>query len=390
MSSNSETVNWTKGCTGLTVTKIGLSKYIIDTWKAHLLTWKEKELSHLPEFFEDVDEGSIIYQKGTGNKKGCWIIKCQCQSGLCQKILDRLRDLHGHESRKIVWKTMPEEQSDQTASDKKKQLWQLTLPTAYPFVSEYCRVCSICKSIDCPFERHRNGVPLFDYTRSNSIDSHFLPFTSTSIFQRRERIVDEYYWKIANMFMFRGTERNEIPNTGPEDTDTALVFKMMKYCKLFSLDGDEAQDEVYDDLLEVRNFLMHTTDNRLSDEALEECFTRMKTVLETEKFSDTFSTKAVAELSMLKSMSIYLTTLTSEEADIVKQAFAEQQSALKYDIHITRQLKNDYVLEGLLKVSVEKCKEYTQKYEQETKNNPVERHSEEHRNPNKVILCLLS
>jgi hypothetical protein len=49
------------------------------------------------------------------------------------------------------------------------------------------------------------------------------------------------------MYMFCGNERHDIPNSDPENTDAASIFKMMRNCKLFKL-KDESGDEVYDDV----------------------------------------------------------------------------------------------------------------------------------------------
>jgi hypothetical protein len=49
-------------------------------------------------------------------------------------------------------------------------------------------------------------------------------------------------------------------------------------------------------LLEVRNCVMHSPDNRLSDDALDECFGRMVSILNAKKFSNVYSEKAIKEL----------------------------------------------------------------------------------------------
>lgn len=210
--------------------------------------------------------------------------------------------------------------------------------TAREYVTRFAEICFICREDNCPFQRNRQGVPLFDDKLSGEIVN--------------------IYWPLANMYMFRGKEKNNFPNTGPEDTDAALIFKLMKNCKLFSIDEDDVDNGIYDELLEVRNILMHSADNRLSDYALDECFDRMVKILNVKTFTNVYSGKAIKELEKLKEMRIIMTTLTSEDASIVKQAFDLQQSALKFEINFTGTLKNEYVLEGILKASKARREQY--------------------------------
>jgi hypothetical protein len=53
-----------------------------------------------------------------------------------------------------------------------------------------------------------------------------------------------------------------------------------------------------------------------------------------------------------------MTTLTSENASIVKQAFDSQQSALTFEIKLKGMLKNDNDLECILKASKENREQY--------------------------------
>ena len=56
---------------------------------------------------------------------------------------------------------------------------------------------------------------------------------------------------------------------------------------------------------------MHTAEQRLSDEALEECFTRMETLLKAERFSDDEYCKlALSELSKVCQFFIVFTTFS--------------------------------------------------------------------------------
>ena len=213
-----ETANWSKGSTGLVITKVALCNHIINTWKRELESW-EDDISGLPDLLKDISKGKFAFvnEANSNTKKKIWEMKCGHPG--CKKIFDRLRKYHGHESKKIVWNPVSE--------DPKSFLEKAQKVSKGKYVEYFNEKCYICKTINCPFERNRNGVPLFEEKIGGPID--------------------EYYWQIANMFMYRGTERGRSLSKGPEDTDSSLIFKMMKNCKLFKLDDDE-NDEIYDDV----------------------------------------------------------------------------------------------------------------------------------------------
>ncbi|XP_060579976.1 uncharacterized protein LOC132736772 [Ruditapes philippinarum] len=326
-----ERANWTKAISGLNITKCGLIISIHKSLKDFLCSFSKEQLDHLSEFFENIQNSHLEFVTEKGEKKGSWkIAKGKCESDLCQEILDLSWEKHVNKSKKVVWSPGKEKSG---LYNRNNVNWR--------FASSFNEKCSVCLKINCPFERYRKGLALFDD-------------------KPQENVVDKYYWQFANMYMFRGQEKNNFPNTRPEDTESALIFKLMKNCKLFSLDEENEIDNwIYDDLLEVRNLLMHSVDNRLSDDAFEECFKRMKTILEASMFSNEYSTKAVYELEQLKGMRIIMTSLTAEEAAVVKAAFKSQQSSLEFDIEFSGSLKNDLVLKGILKASIINSVQFT-------------------------------
>jgi hypothetical protein len=59
-------------------------------------------------------------------------------------------------------------------------------------------------------------------------------------------------------------------------------------------------------LLEVRNFLMHSANHCLTEEALDICFDRMETLLHMEQFNDVHCQEAIIELSEVKKNALLL------------------------------------------------------------------------------------
>lgn len=331
-----EAANWTKASTGLTITKNGLALAIITILDTFVLKFTREERGHLPIFLKNILEEetsnvNVEFIKKRNDPRCSWKItgNCQCRLRLCQNILDRLCNIQVNNSKNVVWRPKAEESKLHSHNADK---------TTRKYVTCFAERCFICREDNCPFQRNRQGVPLFNDELSGEIV--------------------KIYWPLAIMYMFRGKEKNNFPNTGPEDTDAALIFKLMKNCNLFSINEDDVDNGIYDELLEVRNILMHSADNRLTDDALDECFDRMVKILNVKKFSNGHSEKAIKELETLKDMRILMTTLTSEEASIVKQAFDSQQSALKFEINVRGTLKNEYVLEGILKASKAKREQY--------------------------------
>ncbi|XP_060562365.1 uncharacterized protein LOC132721990 [Ruditapes philippinarum] len=325
-----EQANWTKGISGLTITKYGLLISITEILKNFLYSFSPEQIGHLSEFLDNARNSNLKFITEKGKTRGSWEMEESCcKSGLCQTILDMLCEKQANNLKNVVWS--PNDRTSVLHSRHKKMM---TLPNTHFFN------WSIRGEFDCPYERVRRGIPLLDDTL-------------------QQGDVDTYYWQIAKMYMFRGKETNYDPNTGPEDTDVALIFKLMKNCKLFSLDEESNIDNsIYDDLLEVRNLLMHSADSRLSDEALEECFERMKSILKADMFSSEHSKKAITGLEKLKDMRIIMTSLTLQQAALIEEAFNLQQSSVEFDIHFKGSLKNDYVLEGILKASQENSRKY--------------------------------
>ncbi|XP_060561895.1 uncharacterized protein LOC132721591 [Ruditapes philippinarum] len=324
-----EAANWTKAISGLTITKKCLIVSTSRRLKKFLSSFSQEQLDHLSEFLNNTQNLTFKTVKGTKMWKispGC------CESNLCQTILDMLWEKHVNKSNRVVWSPRIEKSVGYNQNKKKVTLSNTTV------VYEKCFVCG---ESNCPFASKQKYNPLFVDTEQNED-------------------VDKFYWEIASMFMFRGNERNHFPNSGPEDTDAALIFKLMKNCRLFSLDMETGIDNgIYDDLLEVRNLLMHSADNRLSDEALEECFKRMECILKASMFANEYSKKAISELKKLKDMRIIMTSLTSQQAAMVEAAFNLQQSSVEFDIHFRGSLKNDYVLEGILKANQKNSRKYS-------------------------------
>lgn len=314
-----EAANWTKAISGLTITKNGLVYSINESLKNFLRSFSQQQQIHLSEFIDNTQNSFLEFKTRKGKVGGSWkIAEGRCKTGVCQTILDLLLDKHVNKSKRIVW----------SPSVNTSELYNRNKTKVKADFSD--QICSVCGEMGCPYERNR---------RENAMEI------------KLQEEVDKYYWQIANMYMFHGKETNNFPNTGPEDTDVALIFKLMKNCKLFSLDEGDEDNTIYDDLLEVRNLLMHSADNRLSDEAYEECFERMKSILKANLFSSEQSRNAITELEKLKDMRIIMASLTSEQLKIVKEAFQLQQSSLKFDITFNGSLKNDHVLQGILNVS---------------------------------------
>ena len=184
-----EFVNWIKGSTGLVITKVAVCKNIINTWKSELESWEEDEILHLHYLLEDIskDEVAFVKERNSNTKKKIWKIKCECP--LCKKVFDRLRKYHRHESKKIVW-------NPELSSNRSKLYSEVE---KFDYVEYFNEICYICKKRNCPFERNRNGVPLFEEKIAGPMDE--------SIDQCIGQSIDEYYWKIASMFMYRGRER---------------------------------------------------------------------------------------------------------------------------------------------------------------------------------------
>ncbi|XP_060553151.1 uncharacterized protein LOC132714326, partial [Ruditapes philippinarum] len=299
---------------------------VIEILKDFLWSFTSKEREHLSEFVLNARNSNVIYmfiKENNGEKKGFWTITNDfCKSGLCQTILDRLCMKHENKSNTVVWNpnSNPTDLHNLIKKEKVRSNPQLA-----------SQKCSICPETGCPFELSRQGVSLIHDKQQHGN-------------------VDKFYWEIANMFMFRGNEKNNFPNTGPEDTDTALIFKLMKNCNLFSIDDNG----IYDELLDVRNLLMHSADNRLTSEALDECFKRMESILKKEKFLNWYSRKAVEELKKLKDMKIIISKMSPEESTIVKEAFSKQREALKFDIEVADSLENKIYLGGILNASIRK------------------------------------
>jgi hypothetical protein len=59
-----------------------------------------------------------------------------------------------------------------------------------------------------------------------------------------------------------------------------------------------------------------------------------------------------------------MTCLTSKQAEIVREAFSEQQSSLAFEISVSGSLKNDYVLEGILKATKDNSRKNTKDADQ--------------------------
>jgi hypothetical protein len=53
-----------------------------------------------------------------------------------------------------------------------------------------------------------------------------------------------------------------------------------------------------------------------------------------------------------------MTSLTSQQAAMIEEAFKLQQSSVEFDIHVRGSLKNDYVLEGIMKASKQNSMKY--------------------------------
>jgi hypothetical protein len=222
-----EAANWTKALTGLTITKNGLTPAIINILETFLQSFTPEERRHLPKFLrnimeEETSDVDVKHIKKINDERCSWNITgdCPCGLHLCQNILDRLCKIQVNNSKNVVWRPKSEESKLHSRNAEKK--------TTQPYTGWFSEKCYICDDYDCPFERNRKGVPLFSDSRSQDIANDI--------------------WPLANMFMFRGKEKNNFPNTEPDDTDAALIFKLMKNCKLFSINEDDVDNGIYDDV----------------------------------------------------------------------------------------------------------------------------------------------
>jgi hypothetical protein len=220
-----ETANWTKGATGLTITKNALTPAIIEILRKWITNFDAEIFNHLHEFLENIlklketppkVDVKYIGSKGRSNN---WKItgECPCGMRLCQKILNELCDKQVSNTINVVWRPTVKESKLNTLNASK---------TSKKYTTFFAERCYICRELNCPFERNRKGVPLFDDELSDKIFN--------------------IYWPLANMYMFRGKDENKFPNTGPESTDTTLMFKLMKNCKLFNIDDKDVEHDIYD------------------------------------------------------------------------------------------------------------------------------------------------
>ncbi|XP_053389014.1 uncharacterized protein LOC128552041 [Mercenaria mercenaria] len=323
--------NWLQGVNSLNITKTALHDHVLETWKERLMSWDKSERDHIPSFLKCVasDKIKVIKCNNNNNKKEKGADKrkwdCVCEHAICKTILEKILDLQQNPGFNIIWNSY---------------------------------ICENLSTVDGQLEEEdeTENIPRVETSSAWTlvyewVVSKIIPKTHRKV--RYKDIFDnckqKHIWCIANMFMQHGKAKTNIANTGPQDTDPSMFFKMMKNCKLFEI---ENENYIYDTVILCRDKLHHSPSNRLRQQ---EAKTHLNSMIELlKKFEDVTKCKeAIQDIEkMLQETVMSLSVKNdniSELARQARQALEMKKSALEVDTKIdtTVGFKSDDT-EGLL------------------------------------------
>ncbi|KAL4218653.1 hypothetical protein ACF0H5_021242 [Mactra antiquata] len=130
-----------------------------------------------------------------------------------------------------------------------------------------------------------------------------------------------YWWVIAKLYTINSKVRNA---EGPTDVEPSTVFNLLKRCKLFA-ENIRIQAEK---LVELRNKLMHSPSNRLTDVEMDDSFILIKDFIKLvlDKPDD-----AINDIEKVETSTVLLFDENGEYGEIAKKALQEQERSLNAD-----------------------------------------------------------
>lgn len=302
--------NWLQSVQALEETKKALHDNSLLCLKNELLTWEKDVRASIPTFLECVVKDNI------NHKRKKWV--CECTHPFCSIILNRLLSIQQNPGFSIVW-------NSKLCSEITKKGYTFKCSSNKPDISSIRNTESTTGL--WPFLKE-----LFEqflgWPRSEEKDNEKADYEN--VFSGCK---EEHIWSIANMFMQRGKAKLNIKNTGPDDTDASMFFRMMKNCKCFEI---KDENHLYDDILLCRDKLHHSANNSITREEAESHMRTMVALLQ--KFKKVSGcTDAIAKIEKMREETVLCISVPDIHIrEMARVVFKLKRSALETDLEVIK------------------------------------------------------
>ncbi|XP_045200930.2 uncharacterized protein LOC123554700 [Mercenaria mercenaria] len=291
---NEKFQNWVKGILALNTTRKALKTTVEKKWTEFISALPETERSQMETFVRCLNRNGICYFKSWRKEKN---ITWQCDHKVCRALLEKFIKLD--------------------TSTRKLKI-------------EYDRKAENTKyeSDQCPPENKPDDAEMLD-PGVNSNESENLVNANSQYGDSQDMV-----WQIAKLYIFG--EKGGGTYKSIDDLDISKIVIMMRSCELFTFDGSL---HYYDEVLDVRNELMHSTSNHLSDariaHILKEARDLLNDLSKTVVVTDvSFCTEAVRQLQQLEVRKFSVKQQSSEYRDMVRKIRNAEKAVLELDTSI--------------------------------------------------------
>lgn len=217
---NKQFSNWLQSVQSLEDAKASLGQHVLEVWTKRLMEWKKDVRNSIPTFLGCVADDKIKYIKRKWD--------CVCGHKCCATILNDLLSIQQNPGPGIVWNSSLSEKIGKGNFDFQSKQKSKTDGTENILRLEATTNLNLVwRIISAPFQLLKTD------SRKDNYEDIF------------KGCKEEHVWCIANMFMQRGKAKSNVENTGPDNTDAAMFFRMMQNCRLFEI---EDEHYLYDDV----------------------------------------------------------------------------------------------------------------------------------------------
>ncbi|KAL4223556.1 Chromosome X 38 [Mactra antiquata] len=228
----------------------------------------------------------------------------------------------------------------------------------------YDQSCQDCKRVfDRMFDEFNDGKDCTEWKR-HCLSDTFKP--------------DLYWWIVSKIYISNKCKVTH--TTGPEDVDPFALFSLMRNCKQF----DQYIKHQACSLIGLRHELMHSSNNTLKKEQMEDSFAMIKDYIDviknnksdmpTEVINDLDN--ALVELDTLKKKELGIFDKANNLHDCTKKAVHIQQQCLRTDFDIPFDSEFDIISKLITRIERKKCENEKQQLRDELTRIKTEKESQ--------------